>query len=58
MPIPKRPIRIEGAIAYVPLPRGREAIIDADDADRVGLHNWWVGGNGYAVTQIRDNNGG
>lgn len=36
----KRPIRIEGEIAYVPLTRGHEAIIDAADIPLVGGFNW------------------
>lgn len=35
-----RAIRIDGDVAYVPLTRGREAIIDAADAERVGRYNW------------------
>lgn len=35
-----RPIRIEGDVAYVPLTQGREAIIDAADADLVAGRNW------------------
>jgi hypothetical protein len=35
-----RPIRIEGNIAYVPLTRGYEAIIDAADVPLVAGHNW------------------
>lgn len=36
----KRPIRIEGKRAHVPLTMGYEAIIDAADADRIGKHSW------------------
>lgn len=35
-----RPIRIEGDIAYVPLTKGYEAIIDAADVTLVGRFNW------------------
>ena len=35
-----RPIRIEGNLAYVPLTRGYEAVIDADDAHLVAGVNW------------------
>lgn len=35
-----RPIRVEGNIAYVPLTRGYEAVIDADDAPLIGQWNW------------------
>lgn len=57
MPIQKRPIRIDGNIAYVPLPHGREAIIDAEDAELVGQHNWHFQKNGYVMSQIRLANG-
>jgi hypothetical protein len=36
----KRPIRIEGDIAYVPLTKGYEAVIDASDAPLVRDRNW------------------
>lgn len=35
-----RPIRVEGNVAYVPLTRGYEAIIDADSAPLVSEWNW------------------
>lgn len=35
-----RQIRIEGALAFVPLTRGMEAIIDVDMAQVVGEFNW------------------
>lgn len=35
-----KPIRIEGDVAYVPLTQGKEAIIDAEDAERVGTKRW------------------
>lgn len=38
-----RPIRIDGDIAYVSLPDGNEAIIDADMAEAVGQWNWHLG---------------
>jgi hypothetical protein len=40
MPREIRQIRIEGNIAYVPLTKGYEAIIDAKDALYVGAWNW------------------
>lgn len=40
-----KPLRFEGDVAYVPLSRGYEAIIDAEDAPLVDSHNW------FAVTQ-------
>ena len=36
----KRPLRIEGDVAYVPLAGGGEAVIDATDAALVGARNW------------------
>lgn len=35
-----RPIRIEGDVAYIPLTKGYEAIIDATDVPLVGGRNW------------------
>jgi hypothetical protein len=35
-----RPIRVEGNIAYVPLTKGYEAVIDAADMPIVGRWNW------------------
>jgi hypothetical protein len=40
MEVSIRPIRIDGNIAYVPLTKGYEAIIDAEDAVSVGQWNW------------------
>lgn len=36
----KRPIRIDGDVAYVPLTKGYEAVIDAADAPLVDGRNW------------------
>jgi len=47
-----RPVRIEGNIAYVPLTKGYEAVIDAADAALVGQWNWHAmedGGRVYAA---------
>jgi hypothetical protein len=47
-----RPIRIEGDVAYIPLTKGFEAVIDADDVPLVEGYNWraWVGRNAvYAI---------
>jgi hypothetical protein len=52
MPQNKRPIRIEGDVAYVQLTQGYESIIDADKAEDIGKHNWYAlvtGGLVYAV---------
>ena len=47
-----RPITVDGNIAYVPLTRGKTAIIDAADAPAVGAWNWCAmpaeGGKWYA----------
>ena len=44
-------------IALVPLGHGRFAIIDLDDADRVGRHNWSCGKhNRYATASIDGRN--
>lgn len=42
MPRQPRLIRIEGDVAYVPLTKGYEAVIDAADAPLVGVCNWQV----------------
>jgi hypothetical protein len=52
----KRPIRIEGAIGYVPLADGTEATIDAEDAELVGQYNWCLSGE-YVVTELWLGNG-
>lgn len=39
---PKRQIRIEGDIAYIPLTRGYEAIIDSSDVDLVKDQTWYA----------------
>lgn len=41
---PIRQIRVEGDVAYVPLTRGLEAVIDAADVDLVSGVNWTVSG--------------
>lgn len=37
-----RPIRIEGNVAYVPLTKGYEAIVDADDVPLVAGRRWFA----------------
>lgn len=49
MPRLIRPIRVEGNIAYVPLTRGYEAIIDAVDVPLVEGRNWHVLGKPYRL---------
>lgn len=53
---PKRGIRIDGRVAYVPLTRGYEALIDAEDVGAVAPYTWTAlvsGGRPYAVTNIK-----
>ena len=44
-----RPIRIEGNVAYVPLTRGYEAVIDAADVPVVDGKNWQARIDGLSV---------
>jgi len=48
-----RQIRIEGNIAYVPLTKGYEAIIDADDIHLVDRWNWCAAVTPYTVYAYR-----
>lgn len=52
-----RPVRIEGDLAYVPLTRGFEAIIDAADAETAGRFNWYAlvtkTGHTYALRALK-----
>lgn len=53
----KRPIRVEGDIAYVPLTKGYEAVIDATDVPLVVGFNWTVwkcGGKVYAYRKVKN----
>jgi len=53
-----RPIRIEGNVAYVPLTRGREAVIDAADVHLIKGYAWRISaarGRFYAVTCLPRN---
>ncbi|MGL4811908.1 MAG: HNH endonuclease [Beijerinckiaceae bacterium] len=56
MPRKIKPIRIEGNIAYVPLTKGYEAVIDASDIDAVKHVSWYAnvyhGGAVYACARI------
>tara|TARA_R110000787_G_scaffold42047_3_gene103398 strand:+ start:423 stop:920 length:498 start_codon:yes stop_codon:yes gene_type:complete len=54
----KRPIRICGDVAYVPLTQGYEAIIDAADAPLVEGHNWNAHKNGNTVYAKRRSGAG
>lgn len=53
----KRAIRIEGDVAYVPLTKGYEAVIDAVDAAAVGQHNWCAEVRAHAVYAVRSISG-
>jgi hypothetical protein len=37
-----RPVRVYGPDCYVTLTRGLEAVVDAQDAELVGRHNWYA----------------
>ncbi len=54
MPRPIREIRIEGKIAYVPLTRGYEAVIDTQDVPMVGEWNWYAETRRHGVYARRD----
>lgn len=50
----KRPIRIEGDVAYVPLTKGYTAIIDAADAHLVEGANWYANVQSHTVYAARN----
>lgn len=55
-----RPIRTEGDKAYVPLTQNKEAIIDAEDVDKVLNYTWCAilnKGCFYAATAVRNAEG-
>jgi hypothetical protein len=49
-----RPIRISGQVAYVPLTKGYEAIIDAKDVDIVCKFNWMAYEKKNTVYAVRN----
>ena len=53
MPMKIRPIRIEGQVAYVPLTKGYEAVIDATDAPLVEGWNWRAMVKKHTVYAVR-----
>lgn len=55
-----RPIRVEGDIAYVPLTRGKVAIIDAADVPLVEGRNWFAvpGGKTFYGVSMLPRSGG
>jgi hypothetical protein len=56
-----RKIRIAGDLAYVPLTKGLEAVIDASDVDLVEGFKWFArikkGATSYAVRRATDSDG-
>ena len=57
---PKRPIRIEGGVAYIPLTKGYEACIDACDVPLIDGRSWYAQTNGktvYAVSSAQLSSG-
>lgn len=48
-----RPIRIEGNVAYIPLTRGFEAVIDAADVPLVDGRNWCAAVKPNATYAVR-----
>ncbi len=48
-----RPIRVEGQVAYVPLTKGYEAIIDAADVPLVDGFNWCADVHHYADGSVK-----
>ena len=55
-----RPIRVEGNIAYVPLTRGYEAVIDAEDVPIIQFFSWSAKpkpSKVYAVTGLKSESG-
>jgi HNH endonuclease/AP2 domain len=49
-----RPIRIEGGVAYVPLSKGYEAIVDQSAAHLVSGFNWCAQVSGKTVYAVRN----
>lgn len=49
----KRPVRIEGDLAYLPISQGYEAIIDAADACAVARWNWSAAVRSNSVYVVR-----
>lgn len=54
----KRPIRIDGNVAYITLTNGHTAIIDAADAPLVDGFNWFSRGDGNTTYALRNENTG
>lgn len=58
MPRNIRPIRVEGQLAYVPLTKGYEAIINAADVPLVKEYNWSACVRSRSVYAVRTDNTG
>ena len=50
-----RPIRVEAGVAYVPLTRGRVAIVDAADVPLISGRSWQCTSQGYAASGQKSN---
>jgi predicted GIY-YIG superfamily endonuclease len=50
----KKEIVVDGDVAYVPLTKGKMAIIDAEDIDLVSQYSWCVSSKGYATAQVNN----
>jgi len=48
-----RSVHIAGAVAYVPLTQGKEALISSADADFIGQWIWCYNSRGYAYRKAR-----
>jgi hypothetical protein len=55
---PKRPVRVVGSLAYVPLTRGYEAVIDACDVPLVDEFNWYARPHRKTVYALRNDYSG
>ena len=57
MPKSIRPVQIVGNIAYIPLTKGYNAIVDLCQVERVGCYNWTAAVDGrtvYAYRMVRN----
>jgi hypothetical protein len=54
--VPKKvkPIRIEGDVAYVPLTKGYEAVIDVEDVPLIKNYNWCADEKKHTVYAVRN----
>jgi hypothetical protein len=49
-----RIIRIEGGVAYIPLTKGREAVIDAADVPLIEGFNWYAKSSAHTIYAARN----